>query len=445
MPHIVKTSGRIVPGTGRIAFWRRWWFRWLLLPVALLVAVHAGWTLALKWQFEARLEELRAAGAPVDLLDLAPAPVPDEKNAAPLLDEAHRWYEEHLAADEPAPWIHFPESDWDDEQRAELRAWLAKSGPYFDLLRRAAARPGLWVDRDWAAGIDMDAPLLPRMQTASHYVGARVRYGGHSATDQVACIAVLLDLSAKMDRAFLIQALLRCQMNNTGADLIQEIARAPGFDPQAALAILEPRLAAADDLAFLTDALRNERALALSLTRRWLDGESPSVWALPFPRHDSAPAFEDRVITSWIFRPIVYRDGLKLLESMSEGLACLSLPAGEALDWTERLAASRECGFPYMVSSLFANLPWHAAKAAARHRATLRVARTGLALLSLREQDGTWPESLDAVAALVDAKTLVDPFSGQRLRYIPGEFLEADAPFPDEQLRKEYEIVWRFR
>jgi hypothetical protein len=43
---------------------RRWWVRWLVLPVAALLAAHAGWTLVLKWRFESRLEDLRASGAP---------------------------------------------------------------------------------------------------------------------------------------------------------------------------------------------------------------------------------------------------------------------------------------------------------------------------------------------------------------------------------------------
>ena len=99
---------------------------------------------------------------------------------------------------------------------------------------------------------------------------------------------------------------------------------------------------------------------------------------------------------------------------------------------------------PYVVSGLFANLGERAFFRRMQHQARVRVARVGLALLELRQTTGAWPESLDAVIPMVGAEWVEDPFTGERLQYEPGVRLEAAVPIPNEDLRADDEIVWRF-
>jgi hypothetical protein len=89
-------------------------------------------------------------------------------------------------------------------------------------------------------------------------------------------------------------------------------------------------------------------------------------------------------------------------------------------------------------------MPMNAFHSCLKHQARMRIARTGLALLELRQTTGAWPESLDAVVPLVGEEWVEDPFTGGRLQYEPGVRLEAAAPIPFEDLRADDEIVWRF-
>ena len=130
---------------------RRWYVRWLVLPVAVLLLLHAGWTLYLGWRFDGRVASLVENGMPIHVGDLAPSAIPDEENAAALLAQADRWYIEHLEADagvmfafDDAMSMTGPEKDvarYRAEALEALRAWLERGKPYRAMLVEVAKRP----------------------------------------------------------------------------------------------------------------------------------------------------------------------------------------------------------------------------------------------------------------------------------------------------------------
>jgi hypothetical protein len=431
---------------------RPFWVRWVVLPLLVLLAAHAGWTLTLKWQFEKRIAALRAAGEPVELGDLRRPKIPDEDNAAALWEEAHKWYEENLS---PGPQQHLtlPEDLWDDEARAEVAEWLAEGGPYVDLLARAAARPDMWQDLDWEAGLAMQVTAIPELQEAVRFLEHRVRLAERATPEVLRDLAIILDLAPKLERSCLILVLVRWIVQERAADSLRALAAKPGFDAREARALLDRRFAIVDDAIDLRKALQGERVICLSASRRWIGGESAVKMATDINAltGDDAPSGAvDRTRVdfsgSWIVRPFAYRDALLLLDLTEKALDLVDLPSRDALPAAEALRDEYMKGLPNLFSHLWAALPIKAIPERLRHEAKMRIARVGLALLELKQTTGAWPESLDAVVPLVGEEWIIDPYTGGRLQYEPGVRLEAAVPVPEafKDMPEEYEIVWRF-
>lgn len=427
---------------------RPWWVRWIVLPLAVLLAAHAGWVLALKWQFDGRIEELRASGAPVLLSDLRRPRIPDEDNAAALWEEAHRWYQANLL---PKPekldgWVG---DEWFEEEREEIAAWLARGDPYVDLLARAAARPDMWQDLNWEAGADMVMTAIPQMQESVTFLEYRVRFAESATPAALREIRVILDLAPKLERPLVICMLVRWTVEGVAAEALERLAAKPGFDASAARALLDPRLSATGHADHLREALAGERAVGLSLSRRWIGGESP----FPFIQRtqvDVGEPIRERDLTllnlvygSWLARPHAYRDALRLLDLMERAIALVDLPPRDALPRAQSLRDEYFRGPPNVYSHLLATPPMLAFHQRLKHQAKMRIARVGLALLELRQTTGAWPETLDAVVPLVGEEWVEDPFTGGRLLYEPGVRIEAAVPIANEDLREDDEIVWR--
>ncbi len=424
---------------------RRWWVRWLVLPVAALLTAHAGWTLALKWEFERRIEELRAAGEPVELKDLCRPKPPDEDNAAPLWEEAHAWYQANLHI--PAVLLTArPEEEWDEGDREAVAEYLGGGDPYIDLLARAAAKADMWQDLKWEKGWDMEVPVIGMAWDTHAYLRHRARYA-ERAPDALRLVAIMLDLAPKLECSTVIEAFVRWTFQHTAAEMLEEAARKPGFDAAAARALLDGRLASADDPGPLTEAFRGQRVLGLSTMRRWIDGDS--LFRIAEERSGTSPdeidwTTADTISASWLARPLAYREALLVLSLMEENLRLVDPPPREALTAAKRLDEEHRGGM--LFRNIFGGLSVAAFKNRLRHQASIRIARVGLALLALKQETGDWPESLDAVVPLVGEKWVEDPYTGERLQYEPGVRLQAAVPVPEafKDMPEEYEIVWRF-
>ncbi|HEX5138061.1 MAG TPA: hypothetical protein VFY93_13880 [Planctomycetota bacterium] len=427
---------------------RRWWVRWIVLPLVALVGAHQVWTLTLKWEFERRITKLRAAGEPVDLGDLRRPRIPDEDNAAALWEEAHEWYEEHLHT--PAVLVqNTPEDIWDEGDREAVAEYLGGGDPYVDLLARAAAKPDMWQDLEWEKGAGMEVTAIPQMQDAMGYLEHRARCA-ERGPDAVRFVAIMLDLAPKLERSCLILVLVRWMVDRTAADAIKVLFRKPGFDAREARACLDPRLARIDDGSDLRKAFEGERVMALSVSRRWIAGESPLRIMKELSgddgARDDAESAADRLAASCIVRPFAYRDALRLLDVTERAIVIAGLPSREAIPAAEALRDEDRAGVLNLASQLWAGLPVKAVRERPKHDAYVRIARVGLALLAIKQETGEWPETLDAVVPLVGEACLEDPYTGERLQYEPGVRVQAAVPIPEwsKDMPEEYEIVWRF-
>jgi hypothetical protein len=234
-----------------------------------------------------------------------------------------------------------------------------------------------------------------------------------------------------MGRSCVWEVLTRWAVESEAADALEELARKPGFDAGSARRRLDDRFLRLDDPLLPRDVLRNDRVLWLSLSRRWIAGESPTR---------IAGLTKDRAfLGSWLVRPLAYRDALQFLDLARQGIRLAEETPREALPKARELMDEyRELGPLNLVCHQAAVEPYHVLRHCLRHQAVLRVVRTGLAVLATRQDTGRWPASLDAVIPMVGSETIIDPHNGERLEYEPGVRLEAATSHRLESDR----IVW---
>ncbi|MEM8884375.1 MAG: hypothetical protein AAGD14_09915 [Planctomycetota bacterium] len=434
----------------------RWW-TWLLGALLLLVAAHAVWTFHWRSRFEDRLAALRAVGEPVTLAGLATESIPDAENAAIPFGDAARWYDEHLLADEGliedfamSEDFWRPSGQEPDEEHREtlraLRAWLARGDPYVELLREAAFRPRWHVAYEWEKGPDMVVDAIPRMQQLTVFLSERIRRADAWSPGVRDELVLLAQLSERVELPVVIGMFVEATVRDGTARLLPRAARLPGFDAADAHRALDPLLVPVTTTDRIQQAFREELPMGLWATRRLLDGRELATGAEPMPDSNA----DSRSWWSWIYTALIYRDGVRFLDLMAQAQdLALDSPAS-AVARSEDLDRELDPWRGRMVSSLFSHLPGMVMRKRQEHVARMRVARVGLALLVVRQRDGAWPESLDAVRALVPTECLEDPFTGKLLRWQPGVRLSAARPLEDfdEESARRYGdnmlIEWNF-
>lgn len=433
-------------------FFRRWYIRWVAFPIATFLVVHAVAVFVLATRFEARLDDLRDAGVPVDYDALQTPPVSDEDNAAPLLAEADAWWQaEKLEQRRPDILdAELPEDQWEPEELEEVRAWLRSGDPYVDLLARAAAKRHLRQELDWSEGTNMILRTIPQLQPAPAFIEERVRRAKRATSQQISELAVLLDLARKCERPFVLMTLVRWQIDWTVTRALVALSHRPGFDVRAARALLDPRLKKTmDHVALSRDALQGDRVGAIYMHRRWLDGVRPLTI---IGRSDETHWLSfDRMSTTWLLRPVVYRGAMRTLDMFDRMLDLVDLPPAEAWPAAQAVADDYQSAADGLAGVL-GTVPVTLFRERLRHTARIRVVRVGLALLQRRAETGVWPEDIEEALPLVDAETLKDPYADARLQYEPGVRLEARVPISPELLEgylseigEERRVVWKFK
>lgn len=209
----------------------------LLGIVLALVAAFLIWTAVEKAAFERRVERIRRAGDPVYPADLARPPVPDEKNAAKLLEQAAVWLErrqEQEDNDEDMLWEseshreHWTRGDWD-----RVDAYLKSVAPYFRMLEQVPERPQWRLDLKWDDGVDMAIPALSWTSDAARYMVARVELdrGQWQRTERAARSAIfLLDFADRCRLPFVMGYLFKITTRDQAVQVLRVASAKPGFD-----------------------------------------------------------------------------------------------------------------------------------------------------------------------------------------------------------------------
>ena len=184
-------------------------------------------------RFEARVAALREEGAPVAPEDLKTAPVPDDRNAAKLLEEGERLLQVHREQEEFDIWFLDVENATPAE-RDRMRRYLEGLGPYFELLAQVPERPGWHVAFRW----DEDSgwpgdDTYSWLQRAREHLLARVQLDEdlRGRTERAARTSVLLvDLAGRCQTRMLLGYFARSAQECEPAAVLRVASRQFGFD-----------------------------------------------------------------------------------------------------------------------------------------------------------------------------------------------------------------------
>lgn len=377
--------------------------RVLVVAIVLAVALGVGWHLyggSERERYEARIEELRAAGQPTRFEELAEPPIPDEVNGAKLLEEAHRILEQRrrapgnaedlLYADEPTA-----------EQQVAIAAYLDSLGPYFDVLARVPERPGWRLDLDWTAGVATRVDLSSQLMMALIHVTARAKYDPDERTERAADAAMLmLALGTKCRGPFLMGYLVAESMTAAPERILRDAMRRPGFDAALFRRIVDPMLARSiPDRGPPRSVFVEDRVFGIGAVEATREGAPCGSRGKERP-------------LSFLRLPLLYLDANRFLDFTEKALARCETTPENVIAVAAELRAELDDD-----DAMRGNLYWAAFLKFADSVTVRRLTRVVLALLEYRQREGKWPESLAALGEMPKDPYGNGPFPYERTEH----------------------------
>ena len=218
----------------------------------------------------AEIAKLKAAGKPVTGLDLAPSPVPDDQNAAPLYVEAAEISRaaQESQADPDDPYYPNPHRDWDDPAlRPKLLRYVSKAEPALELLREASPRPHARFDRDWSDPMDMGFERNTAMREVARFLSAAAAVSAHQGDRAEALERVRMGAVATRhlseDRSMLIGVMVGTAVDAIALARAEDVMK-QGPPPEAEARELAEELLSVDFHQWYRDAYEVERVYGLA-------------------------------------------------------------------------------------------------------------------------------------------------------------------------------------
>lgn len=339
------------------------------------------------------LEELR--------VELAPPPIPDAENAALLYKKAFELYVGGLDDEETDAMCRLSEGQAITvEERAKLQVVLDRNREALKLLHEAVARPRCNFGVDYSQGAAAEMPHVVGMIRASRLLEVEAFMGEGAAATEAARAAHRL-AEATAGEPTLISQLVRGICHQMSGEVLQH-----EFDGAMTRDRLDSLVAGLSP-----DAIRSgfEKTLLFELysgVKYVMDGGDP------VPLLTGVPTLPRREY------PLAAQDLAYFAETMSEFAALAGRPYHEVREEIARIEAARVDGAPGYAELTRMLLPamGRSERRLATTEASLGTARLAAALRIYREENGRYPDSIDAVRGLLPVVP-ADPFTGKPYLY----------------------------
>ena len=342
---------------------------------------------------EEALEELR--------VELIPPPVPDAENAALLYKKAFELYVGGLDDEETDAMCRLSEGHAITvEDRAKLQAVLDRNREALKLLHEAAGRPRCNFGVDYSQGAAAEIPHVNGMIRSLRLLEVEAFMGEGAGVTETARAAHRLSEATAGEPTLISQLVRGICLHMSGEVLQHEFDGAMTRDRLDSLvAGLSP------------DAIRSgfEKTLLFELysgVKYVTEGGTFNLLygGVPTPRRP-----ED---------PLTAQDLTYFAETMSEYAALADRPYHEVREEIARIEAARVDGAPWYAEVTRLMLPamGKAQRRLAMTEASVGTARLAAALRLYREENGRYPDSIDAVRGLLPVVP-ADPFTGKPYLY----------------------------
>jgi hypothetical protein len=383
--------------------------------LAIAVALHLMTLWNLDLAARQQLETLRVEAGQLSQ-SVAPPPLTDRDNAAPLYEQA---------AEAMGPKDKWPKAfaEWIDPARPRdagsqpplspaLRRVVHDWRSVLVLAHEAASKPGYYVDREYfRPAIDIQLSDLERMG----YVANLLTLDGHEKVASGDVRGAIEDITTQLAMArhvagepFVVAVLLSAGLEGNALDALQKLLKQRAV-PVADLAAV--RIQTASSYRKLTArALRTEEALMLAAIFEIGEGRLCATLHEP----------EDHPLLDAIFAPI-YRVFLlpgevetsRLLWRQMREAAKSPYREGKPI-WQRCEAETRSSGGIVLNEFMFAAS--NCATAVSQGDARRQTARLGVAAYLYREKSGHWPEKLADLVPEFIPSLPPDPFDGKPIR-----------------------------
>ena len=402
--------------------WRRW-FLWLAaLVVVVFLAGFAGFVLVTipRLRLQSELSRLKASGAPLTMREVAPPPIPDDKNAAILYQQAFAFLPKGDDFELLAEFLS------DDEERSaqvpirDIERIIAKSTFALDLLEKAAARPACRFPVDWESGYEALLPHLSGVRYSARLLAAKAVLDAmdgrtSEAFDDVTLILRMTNhVSAEPS---LISQLVRLVCQFMAVDALNRIVEISRPDTPHAYHMYKA-LRRVDNMAPFTHAIEGERCAGL-LAFDWIES-NPLFGLGPLPGTPNHPRLENwsaraRFLVSL---PSFREDEILFLRLSEESVALSRQPYRRIKDRAAAVEdASKRFGRYVIFREMSSGPALGAAQARDRAIALIGLAQHSMALEAHRNATGHYPTSLVELRKKVDWPLPKDPFSGKDFIY----------------------------
>lgn len=423
------------------AFWNRiprplrWGIGLLGIPLALLGITWIVLYAVASSRLKGALETLRASGHATSLAELAPPPIPPDRNATPLFLAAFALHPDP-EGDDPilARAVDEGFASLDPKERDHVRGLLEKSTPFFEKVRAGRARGACRYDLDYSPGLAMDRPDLKGAIRSAKFLRLCAEEEIHDGRPAKAR-EMVRDLLALAD-SFRGEPLMICQLVRLAimTFALEVIPTAVKAD------------SSADDLRAWLEIVPRPESLDGSMSRGFQGELAGGAQLAGKPLSEALAAVDPSqknpgwFLSTRLLAPYWKLIGANYLAQMARFVELCRKPYLEARPeiaaWMASLKAKKTPVFE-LLSVLLIPALTKAMDHQAAAQAALVVIRTGLAWEIERSTSGRYPEALD----------VLDPLTGKPLLYDKERGRIASAGLPGKSPEKMGNgfLVWTLR
>ncbi|MBI5091088.1 MAG: hypothetical protein HZB26_01430 [Candidatus Hydrogenedentes bacterium] len=309
--------------------------------------------------------------------------------------------------------------DWTLDESIAAKSFANEARPLIQEIRRLAELGGPAKELDYSKGAAIELPHLAPLRACARLlmIDAKVQAQSANYGEAVEDILAAWKLGDVIkDEPILISQLVRCAMDGIAYNCIQEALPANGLDPELARHVIEGSRRADAHQSF-AEAFSGEGMFGLDTFEQLRDGSTEGLMGGGIP---SSQQLLVTVYGSRIARPWLNMDETAYSETMARVQEAAQLPYAQARPLMQQIEQDVE-NLPRTRILTHILLPslTQAIGAQARDEAMLALVQVGLALEMYHTQNGTYPASLDSIAAAIGGRVPVDPFTGTPLGYKP--------------------------